>query len=253
MQRLGVLRPADQENWLQLVEAALRSQNTTVARAASRRLLVPNAEPPMIASVLDLWIDYWPSPERVAEARTLARAAAGVGQRVAYASFLSRVGSAADAVSLIGGAASLPVTANNAEANAVLADAWSRLGKLADAKSRFDAVLAFDPGNATALRGRSELALRTGHAQAAVLDAQKLVTVLPQSPGDRLLLARCFTAAGNSSWAQRTLWAAFKEIPGDEKIFAALRGTKNGDSEATTELDEEFGRQREQKLARGLI
>ena len=68
-------------------------------------------------------------------------------------------------------AASLPVRAENAEANAVLADALWRTGKTAAARARFDAVLVFDPGNATALRGRSELELRTGNSATAIVDA----------------------------------------------------------------------------------
>ena len=88
--------------------------------------------------------------------------------------------------------ATLPIDATNVEANGVLADALSRTGKIGDAKNRLDSVIAFDPGNATALRARSELYLQTGNAKAALVDAQKLVTVLPKSSRDRLLLARCY-------------------------------------------------------------
>ena len=143
--------------------------------------------------------------------------------------------------------------AENAEANAVLADALSRTGNIAAAKARFDAVVGFDPGNATALRGRSEIELRTGNSAGAVIDAQKLVTVLPNSTRDRLLLARAFSAAGNARWAERTLWAAFQDIPGDEQIFAALRAGRNGNAEAMNELQAEFARQRDAKLNRGLL
>jgi predicted Zn-dependent protease len=128
-----------------------------------------------------------------------------------------------------------------------------RGGKLAEAKSRLDAVIAFDPGNSTALRARAELEIRTGQAKAAVEDAQKLVTVLPSSARDRLLLARAYTAAGSRPWTERTLWAAFQEIPADEHIYAALRSTRNGNADATNELQAEFERQRSAKLNRGLM
>src|SRR4029079_16630827 len=82
---------------------------------------------------------------------------------------------------------------------------------------------------------------------------QKLVTVLPDSADDRLLLARCFMAAGNKSWADRTLWAAFQDIQADDKIYAALLNTRNGNADATVELTEEFQRQRDNKLSRGLL
>jgi predicted Zn-dependent protease len=174
-------------------------------------------------------------------------------QKLAYAAFLSRVGSPADAVRLSAEAASLPVTAKNAEANAVLGDALSRLGKLPEALARLDAVLAFDPGNATALRGRAELELRANRAAAAVTDAEKLVSVLPRSASDRLLLARSYAAAGNNAWRDRTLWRAFQDIPGDEKIFAALLESRKNNTEATQQLRDEFERQREQNVGRGIF
>ena len=219
--RLSAVAPKDRENSLMLIEAALRSGDIPAARGASAQILSPDADPMAIASVLDLWERYWQSPQRVQDARALASAASGLPQKLVYASFLSRVGAPADAIRIAAPAATLPLNAGNAQANAVLAEAWLRSGNLAAAKSRLDAVIAFDSGNATALRSRAELELRTGHADDAVIDAQKLVTVLPDSAPDRLLLARCFTAAGKPDWARRTLWTAFQDIPGDEQIYEA--------------------------------
>jgi predicted Zn-dependent protease len=252
-QRVSAIAPTDQQNQLLLIEAALRGGNVDLARNASFKLLQPNADPVTISSVLDLWADHWPSPQRIVEARRLAASAAGQGQRLTYAAFLNRCGSPADAIRLAAPLATLPVKAENAEANAVLGDALLRSGNTAAAKGRFDAVIGFDPGNATALRGRSELELRTGNAAAAVLDAQKLVTVLPGSAPDRLLLARAFAAAGNKPWMERTLWSAFQDIPADEKILAALQATKKGDRNALDDLNAEFARQRDAKLNRGLL
>lgn len=251
-QRLAELNPADRQNGLALVEAALRAGNIEQARNASSRLLQPDADPTLVSSVLERWADYWPSSQRADDARRLA-SVAGPQQRLIYADFLSRVGRPGDAARLVQGSATLPVRAENVEANAVLADALSRSGNLAAAKSRFDAVLAFDPGNATALRGRAELDIRIGRANAAVEDAQKLVTVLPNSARDRLLLARSYAAAGNRPWVQRTLWTAFQDIPGDDSVYAALRSTRNGDVEALNELRAEFQRQHDAKLGRGLL
>jgi predicted Zn-dependent protease len=250
---LSEANPADQESARVLIEAALRSGNVAVARQASFRILRPNAEPSTISSVLDLWVNYWPSSQRIQDARALAGRAAGPEQRLVYAAFLSRAGSPADAIRLSAPAAGLPVNAGNAEANAVLADAWSRTGNAGAAKSRFDAVIAFDPGNATALRGRAELELRTGNAEAAIMDAQKLTTVLPNSAQDRLLLARSYSAAGKKAWADRTLWSAFQAIPADENIYAALQLTRKGNSEAIRDLQEEFDRQRNAKIYQGLM
>ena len=251
--RVATLAPNDSENALLLVESAFRAGNSDLGRKASFRLLQPGAPASTVTDVLDLWVDYWPSAQRIADARRLAAAAAGQEQRLEYADFLNRCGSPADALRIAGPAARLPVGADNAEANAVVADALARAGQLEVAKARFNAVLAFDPGNATALRGRSELELRTGNASAAVLDAQKLVTVLPTSARDRLLLARAFAAAGNRPWMERTLWTAFQDVPADPQILAALKSIKKSDPGTLAELDSEFTRQRENKLNRGLL
>jgi tetratricopeptide (TPR) repeat protein len=250
--RLSDLAPQDQQNMLILTQAALRSGNIPLARATSSKLLQPKVDPTLVSKVLDQWADYWPSPQRVEDVRRLA-AGAGTEQRLVYAAFLSRVGSPSDAARLVGDTASLPVKASNAEANAVLGDALLRGGNIAAAKSRLDAVLAFDPGNSTALRARSELEIRVGQGKLAVEDAQKLVTVLPTSARDRLLLARAYSVAGNRAWTERTLWAAFHEIPADEHIYAALRSTRNGNTEAMNELQAEFERQRAARLNRGLL
>jgi tetratricopeptide (TPR) repeat protein len=251
--QLSGLQPADQDVSVSLIRAALRSGDTAAARKESFRVLTAKAPPTLISRVLDLWADYWPSRQRVEDASRLAPAANSLPQRLAYATFLNRIGSPAEAARIAAGAATLPVTAESAEANAVLADALSRSGKLPEAKARFDAVLAFDAGNPTALRGRAELALKTGDPAKAIQDAEKLVTVLPTSARDRLLLARAYAAAGNRSWQDRTLWAAFQDIPGDESIFAALRATRGGNAEALKDLQAEFDRQRSAKLSRGLL
>src|SRR4051794_5552309 len=252
-QRVSSLTPGDTQNNLLLIEAAFRSGNAELGRSTSLRLLQPAADPSTIASVIDLWTDYWPSPQRIADVRRLAAAAAGPERRLIYAGILNRFGSPADAMQIAAPLAMLPVKAENAEANAIVADALSRSGKVAAAKARYDAVLAFDPGNASALRGRAELQLRVGNAPAAVIDAQKLVTVLPDSAEDRLLLARAFAANNNREWAERTLWTAFHDIRANEHVLAALKAMKKGDPNALTELDDEFARQRDNRLNREFL
>ena len=251
-QRVNSLAPSDQDSALLLIEAAFRAGDVELGRKASLRLLQPASAASTVASVLDLWSDYWPSPQRVSTARQLGLAASP-NQRLIYAEFLNRVGSPQDAMRLVVPAATLPVRAETAEANAVYGEALSRSGNLAAAKARYDAVLAFDPGNATALRGRAELELRTGNAAAAVLDAQKIVTVLPRSADDRLLLARSFAVSGNKAWADRTLWSAFQDIPGNPRLLAALQASRKGDGDAIDELNAEFARQRDNRLNRGLL
>jgi len=248
---LAAVLPDDQDNLLVLVRSALRSGNVALAQQASSRLLKPDSLPILIASVMDIWEAYWDSPQRLNGARDLA-AKSGPIQQMVYARYLSAWGSPRDALRLAAPLATLPVTAENAEANAVAADALGRSGQTMQAKQRFDAVLTFDSGNATALKGRADLFLRAGNAGAAVRDAQKLVTVVPKDADARLLLARSFLAADNKPWADRTLWSAFQEIPANQSIFVALLATRKGDADAMRELQEEFARQRDANLSRGL-
>jgi hypothetical protein len=49
------------------------------------------------------------------------------------------------------------------------------------------------------------------------------------------------------------LWSAFQDIPADESIYSALRGTKSGNADALSEVQEEFERQRGAKLNKGLL
>lgn len=251
--QMSGLNPRDPASALLLIEAAFRSGDVGIARQTSLNLLRSQTDPSTINSALDLWTNYWPSPQRIQDARALGAAATRLQQKLIYASFLNLAGSPSDAVGLSSNFAGLPVTAGNAEANAVLADGWWRTGRPVQAKSRFDAVIAFDPGNATALSGRAELELHSGNPNAAIVDAQKLVTVLPSSAPSRLLLAQSYAAAGNSEWMERTLWSAFQDIPADARIYAALENVKRGNPEATRDLQEEFDRQRSAKLNRGLL
>ena len=251
--RIQAVTPGSPNNELQLIEAAFRSGDATEGRNASLKLLRGKSGPALISAVLTIWTNSWVSLDRVALARALGNAAPTVEQRLLYAAFLNRTGDPANGARLSASVATLPVSAKSAEANAVYANSLGRLGKLAEAKSRFDAVIAFDPGNATALRGRAELQLKTGNAAAAIIDAQKLVTVVPDSAPDRLLLARAYSAAGNAGWAQRTLWTAFQDIPAEPSIFLELARTKKGDAEGLRELRAEFARQRDAKLTRGLL
>jgi predicted Zn-dependent protease len=251
-QRLAQVNPNDQDNLTALVNASLRSNNIPLARAASARLLQPQTPPGLVSTVMNVWSAEWPSPRRIVDAQKFA-AAAPLQQRLVYAAFLSRWGQPADAIRLIADSASLPVNAGNAEANAVVGDALSRLGKVADAKSRLDAVIGYDPGNATALRARTELELRLKKPADAVQDAQKLATVVPNSAPDRLLLSQAFAAAGDKTSADRALWQAFHDIPANDSLYAALRSTRSGNPDALADLQAEFDRQRDAQVRKGLL
>ncbi len=119
----------------------------------------------------------------------------------------------------------------------------------------FDQILALEPDHVYALRGRISLDLRRGAAKAAIADAQRLVSVQPQSARDRLLLARVFEVTGDRRQYERTLWDAFHEIPANRELFEALRTyvQKTGGPEAARSVEAEFDQQRDMRLIREFV
>jgi predicted Zn-dependent protease len=89
----------------------------------------------------------------------------------------------------------------------------------------------------------------------AVIDAQRAVTISPDTGEDRLLLAQAFMAARNGQEERRTLWQAFQDLPDDERVFAALKSVLKaaGDMEGEHRLDNELADRRTTKLTRELI
>ena len=79
------------------------------------------------------------------------------------------------------------------------------------------------------------------------------MTVLPNSAADRLLLAKAFSASDNKAWADRTLWTAFRDIPANDTIYAALRASKKGKPDELADLQAEFDRQRDARVRKGLL
>lgn len=149
----------------------------------------------------------------------------------------------------------LPVTHVNARWNAVFAQALALQGRSAEAKQLFDMVLDREPDQAEALRGRSALEAKSGLTRQAVIDAQRLVTIEPNSGEDRLLLAQSYLAAGNRQEVQRTLWQAFQDLPDDERVFSALRSVlaSTGDVEGQRRVEAEFNDRRMAELTKELV
>lgn len=251
--KLAQLQPARKEYALLGITAAFRSADFEQGRRDSWALLTSSREADLTNRVLDIWVDHWPAKQRVADAIKLGRGAREPRLRLPYADFLNRVGSPGAALSLVAGAAKYPVSADTADANAVVAESLALTGKLAQARKRFDDVLAFDPDNIIALRGRGLLFLRTGKVQYAIADAEKLVTLTPAVTSHRLLLARVYAAANNTRQAERTLWDAFRDIPADERIYSALVKLTKGDAGQQVALREEFARQIATKTGQGLL
>ena len=248
------LNAKDHDAALLFIEANFKANNIAAALQASRSLLTPAAPGDLVDAVLTLWSDQWRGEASIEEARRLVRSASPE-QRLAYASFFNRAGSPEDAALLLGSAPRLPVSRANASTNAIFADSLALRGRVADAKRLFDAVLAEEPDHVYALRGRTRLQLQTKAYVPAIHDAQRLVSILPQSASDRLLLAQAYAEAGDQRQLDRTLWDAFHDIPADKHLFAALRTHvgKSGDADAVNRVGKEFLQQRDVALAREFI
>ena len=252
--RVARLDPKDMEFGLTAVDASLRSKDYQAAMQAARPFLRADAPGDRVDSVLWLWTEHWKTPEALDTARRLSQAA-GPHQRLAYASYFNQVGSPRDALKLVGGRAQLPVTLANSSTNAIVADAFAQIGRTAEAKELLDTILKMEPDHVYALRARINLEIRTGKAKAAISDAQRLVSVLPKSARDRLLLARAYAAAGDRRQIDRTLWDAFHQIPANRELYEALRAhvAKFDGSEAVSNVDAEYRQQQDVELAREFI
>jgi predicted Zn-dependent protease len=245
--------PSSLDAALQLIESALRSGQIELARSTSLKILRPDAPGASIDRVLSLWAELWRSPEAVAEARKLLPQL-GAAHPLALATYFNRAGAPETAAELLGGAPQRPVTKANASLNSLLAESMALRGAANEAKPLLDEVIRVEPDHVHALRTRTELFIRTGAAPAAVRDAQRLVSIRPKSAEERLLLARAYAAAGDARQVDRTLWAAFHEIPGNSRLFTALRahaGRTGGQAEVAR-VEQEFRAQNDDRLLRDL-
>jgi predicted Zn-dependent protease len=252
--RLHQIDPKDADAATTFIEASLRSNDVAAARAASAAMLGQDAGGGQVSDVLKVWAQHWKSAAAIAEARRLA-SSASAQQRLAYATYFIEVGSPDDAIALVGDSPKRPVEISNYSLNSVIAAAMALKGQRAEAKRLFDEILAREPDHVYALRGRTNLEISTGDAKAAIVDAQRLVSVAPDSATDRALLARAYAAAGDRRQVDRTLWNAFHEIPANFDTYEPLRQyvLKTDGADAAKAIDDEFKEQRDIALAREFI
>lgn len=244
----------DPEIALLAITAALRSGQIDMARRDSRIVLQPKASPAQVRDVLDRWIRYGPPRAFVADAASLARSAPNLLKPV-YGSYLNDAGAPELAAEVVAAQATLPVNADNDDANAVLAASLALRGQTEQALKRFGQVLDLDPNHAEALEGRARLLLRLQQLRQARLDAQRLVAVSPGEPAAHILLSDVYVALGDRQQAGRVLWNAFHQISADRNIYEALRVfvSRADGADAARRIDEEFGDQRDAELTREFI
>jgi predicted Zn-dependent protease len=245
--------PKDTRISRDLVEALLRAGDIAAAGKVSAPLLSGAADPGVTDQILTLWSRFAPPHTVLPDALRLATSSSGE-RRLAFANYFNRIGDPRAAAALLGGS-QLPVTHANAGWNAAFAQSLALQGRLAEARNLFDLVLSREPDQVDALRGRSALEARTGAAKQAIIDAQRLVTITPNTGEDRLLLAQAFLAARNATQVRRTLWDAFQELPDDERVFSALKSVlaSTGDKDGVQRLNDEIADRRVQKLTKELI
>jgi predicted Zn-dependent protease len=247
------LDPKDSKTSLAAVEAFLRAGNVAAAGALSAPLLSPTTDPQLVDDALALWARYAPHGTSLPDGPRLANSASG-DRRVSFANYYNRIGNPQAAAALLR-STQLPVTHSNARWNAVLAQSMALRGENAEAKRLFDLVLDREPDQLEALRGRSTLESKVGPAKQAVIDAQRLVTISPNSGEDRVLLAQTYLSAGNREQMRRVLWQGFRDLPDDERVFSALKSVlaSTGNSDGLRRLNDEFNDRRQSKLMKDLV
>jgi tetratricopeptide (TPR) repeat protein len=247
------LKPRDFTVAVAAIDAWLRAGNVAAASQLSRPYLVRSSNPRVVESVLDSWATHAPPGAILPDAVKLASALSG-DARVSFGNYFNRVRRPDLTAALLGGSR-LPVTQANARLNAVVAQSIALRGNSAAAKRLFDLVLEREPDQAEALRGRCALEASNGMTKQAIIDAERLVTISPNSAEDRLLLAHANRASGNNAEALRTLWQAFQDLPGDEQVFSSLRSAlaSTGDLDGQRRVDDEFADRRKAKLTKDLV
>lgn len=252
--RLARAIPEDIDIALLATTGALRAGELSTARQLTLAALQPKLKPAAVDAFLDRWLRYGPSRGFVPDASRLGKAAPP-SQRIMFATYLNQAGAPKEAAALVAAGATVPVTPQNASANAILATALSIQGQTAPALNRFNQVLQLDPDHVQALDGRARLLLRLGQTRQARLDAQRLVAATPGDSAAHILLSDVYAATGDRQQAGRVLWNAFHQISGDRNLYEALRVfvARTGGPDAIRRLDEEFGDQRDAELTREFI
>jgi predicted Zn-dependent protease len=215
-------------------------------------LLSAGASPLVVVGTLALWARA-PKGQMLPDATALAKKVDRERQ-VSFAAYFNQVGRPELTRALLG-PPQLPVTHRNARSNAVIAQSMLLQGQTAEARKLLDQVLDEEADQEEALRARSALLVKTGHAKAAIIDALRLVTISPKSGENRLILAQAYQAAGNRRELRRALWQAFQELPTDERVATALKNVlaSAGDQEGLRRVDEEVADRRLANLTKELI
>jgi tetratricopeptide (TPR) repeat protein len=243
--KLLATKPADRKLQFEHARDLYRAKQASRARTIALALARSPEAGAYLADLLSLWLTHEDRQTSLEDARSLAPAARG-RPRVLYARFFLEAGLPAEAEALLAPQASLPVTTGNADAIAVLGQAKLAQGKGQAGLALLDEVLAFDATNIQALRGRADHHRANRQFRQALRDTSRLVAENPSSAQDRLRLASLYISVGNLERAETTYWAAFRDIPGDARLYATLRAflQRTGRSGDVSSVDKQYAEQK---------
>jgi tetratricopeptide (TPR) repeat protein len=111
-----------------------------------------------------------------------------------------------------------------------LAQAYSLLGKSAEAVSTYRGVLEFDPSNETARLAVANALADAGHYRKSIETATPVIGALKRSPDGLLVLARDFTGIGDRASAAALVadWQKIPDVPVEYSVRFALALAKGG-------------------------
>lgn len=175
-----------------------------------------NAQPndrTALARLANLFLEYDATPFSAAQRDAFASSATRTS-RIALARFYFDSGQYPEAQSML---SRLP-DENVTEAQALMARIALALGKPKPADALIDAVLARDPRNPDALIARSARRLASGKIDAAIEDANIVVSDAPQEYGGYAALAKAYLAKGSEVRARQVFERGIDFLPQNELL-----------------------------------
>ena len=244
LKRIAAAAPDDFDSQLEYADLLYQDGQQAPANRIIQTVMTKRpTDIPLAAKILDLLLTQGGS---AIPAETIAAQAADVSleMKSTYAQYASEIGRPDIAITILNGAVDGPVSSENADAKAAFAYAIGLQGKRAEAMSRLNAIIAFDPNNPRALIARARFLAKDGKAAEAITDARTVVTGDPQNATARLTLADVLTARGDKDLALVALREGVRAIPDDTRLNARLARTliANGRRDAANDALRDMSR-----------
>lgn len=199
------------------VNLLYKTGDIAAARSEAAKLMAthPN-DRGALAALRNLFLEYDPSPLSAAQRAALARSGARA-TRLEIARFYFESGQYDNAENLL----LLPANEGITEAQALIARVKFAEGELRQANTLVENVLGRDPRNPDALVARSEMRLNAGQIEAAIEDANIVVSDAPQEYGGHAALANAQLSKGSERRARQVFEVGIDFLP--QSIILAER------------------------------